>query len=49
MTSEQKQPISVKWVDNHCHIENSPAGRNAIAEANHAGVEKLVNVGIKDT
>ncbi len=45
MTSEQKQPISVKWVDNHCHIENSPAGRNAIAEANHAGVEKLVNVG----
>ena len=45
MSFQQVQDISLKWVDNHCHIENSDKGREEIESAKNVGVKKLINVG----
>ena len=45
MSVEQVQNISLKWVDNHCHIENSDEGRGEVERAKDLGVKKLINVG----
>ena len=45
MSVEQVQNISLKWVDNHCHIENSDEGRGEVERAKGLGVKKLINVG----
>ena len=44
MSFQQVQDISLKWVDNHCHIENSDEGREEIESAKNVGVKKLINV-----
>ncbi len=45
MTISQSQTVSVRWVDNHCHIENNAKGREEVAKAEQEGVTKIINVG----
>ncbi len=36
---------TLRWIDNHCHLEPGPEGAETVADARAAGVERLVTVG----
>jgi TatD DNase family protein len=36
---------TVRWFDNHCHLESGPDGAAAVARALEAGVDRLIDVG----
>tara|TARA_B100000686_G_scaffold350360_1_gene446132 strand:+ start:6084 stop:6890 length:807 start_codon:yes stop_codon:yes gene_type:complete len=45
MSQRPPEETAIRWVDNHCHLENNDEGRAEIADVQQSGVEKLVNVG----
>jgi len=38
-------PGSLRWIDQHCHLEPGPAAAEAVADARDAGVQRLITVG----
>jgi len=36
---------SLRWIDQHCHLDAGPSGAEAVAEARAAGVARLITVG----
>ena len=47
MVGGDDQPVapSLRWFDNHCHLESGAEGAAAVARAADAGVDRLIDVG----
>jgi TatD DNase family protein len=45
MMAATESEISVRWIDQHCHLESGASGAEQVALANEAGVDRMVTVG----